>query len=160
MAGMMGIQIQRVFTRWENTSQHKRAIICVWSCLILSEMNVDKLCWVAFSRLAETRSRSQGRMRSRRWWRWAAIQDVRFCTPQQCFQKQMMEDDYGPDEAIWLIMIYEIRSCSSTPTDLQGSVGSAPSVKNAVACQKEVETRHRNFFRESEKWKTFQNSSK
>lgn len=77
----------------------------------------------AFSRLAETRSRSQGRMRSRRWWRWAAIQDVRFCTPQQCFQKQMMEDDYGPDEAIWLIMICEIRSCSSTPSPQQTCKG-------------------------------------
>lgn len=65
-----------------------------------------------------------------------------------------MEDDYGTDEAIWLIMIYEILSFSPTPSPQQtckGQWGSAPSVKNAVACQKEVETRQRNFFRELER---------
>lgn len=35
----------------------------------------------------------------------------------------MMEDDYGPDEAIWLIMIYEIRSRSSTPSPQQTCKG-------------------------------------
>lgn len=35
----------------------------------------------------------------------------------------MMEDDYGPDEAIWLIMIYEIPSFSSTLSPQQTCKG-------------------------------------
>lgn len=53
-----------------------------------------------------------------------------------------MEDDYGSDEAICLIMIYEMVTFSPTPSPQQifkGLVGSAPSVKNAVVCQKTFE---------------------
>lgn len=51
------------------------------------------------------------------------MQDVMFCTPQQCFQKQTMEDDYDTDEAVCLIMIFEMVSFSPTPSPQQISRG-------------------------------------
>lgn len=62
------------------------------------------------------------------------MQDVKFCTSQQCFQKQMMEDDYSTDEAVCL-MTYEAVSFPTTPSPQQLLLS-----KNAVAYQKEIET--------------------
>lgn len=58
----------------------------------------------------------------------------------------MMGDDYSTDEAVCLVAVYEISvflPYTRSPADLRGLAGSAPSVVNAVACQKEVEAMQR-----------------
>lgn len=85
----------------------------------LSEMDVGNLCWVGFLKVSGDGGLFPMEGKEQRGWRWAAGWDVRLCTPQQCFQKQMMEDDCSTDEAVCLIVVYEITSFSPTPTPQQ-----------------------------------------
>lgn len=135
-----------MFTRRENKSQHKWAIICIPYCLILSEMNVDNLCWVGFFEVSRDKDLFPGEDEEQTVMEMSHNTRHHVLHPTAVFPKA---NDWRwlwhwwsclPHHDLWngIFLPYP-----KSPADLQGLVGSGPSVKNAVACQKEVETMQR-----------------
>lgn len=135
-----------MFTKWENKSQHKWAIICVLYCLILSEMKVGNLCWVDFFKVSgdgelfPAEGEEQAVMEMSRSTRHQVLH------PTAVFPKA---NDWRWLQHWWSCLSRcglwnsVFLPYTKSPADLRGLAGSVPSVVNAVACQKEVEAMQR-----------------
>lgn len=123
---MMGIKIHRVFTRWENESQHKWAIICIPYCLILREMKGEHLCWIGFFKVSGDKELFPGEDEEQ------TVMEMSCNTRRQILHPKAMFPKGKDGRWLWLWWSHlphhdlwngDFFSHSKPPTDLQGVSG-------------------------------------